>query len=140
MLVMRLLTQHFPHSCFGLFLLPMLIVMQPVRAQDLEPRSYANTPVGMNFLLLGYFYSDGDVAIDASLPVKNGDVTVHGAETGYVPSLDMWGKSGKFSAMVPYACADGSAKLEGQPQQRDICGLADPSFGGIAWACVAMFP
>jgi len=94
--------------------------------QDLEPRSYANTPVGMNFLLLGYFYSDGDVAFDPSLPVKDGKVTVHGAVTGYVRSLDMWGKSGKLSAILPYACADGSATLAGQPQQRDVCGPADP--------------
>jgi len=37
---------------------------------------------GMNFLLMGYFYSDGDVATDSSLPLKDGKVTVHGAETG----------------------------------------------------------
>jgi len=28
-----------------------------VHAQALEPRSYANTPVGINFLLLGYRYT-----------------------------------------------------------------------------------
>ena len=38
-----------------------------VHAQALEPRSYVNTPVGINFLLLGYGYTDGDVTFDASV-------------------------------------------------------------------------
>ena len=29
-------------------------------AQDLEPRAYTNTPVGLNFLLAGYTYSESD--------------------------------------------------------------------------------
>ncbi len=33
-------------------------------AQDLEPRSYANTPVGINFLIAGYSYLQGGVATD----------------------------------------------------------------------------
>jgi hypothetical protein len=28
------------------------------RAQDLEPRAYVNTPVGINFLIAGYAYSE----------------------------------------------------------------------------------
>jgi hypothetical protein len=38
-------------------------------AQDLEPRSYVNTPVGMNFLVAGYAYTTGGVALDASVPL-----------------------------------------------------------------------
>lgn len=126
MLAMRMLLHHFARRRICLFVLPVLTVIQTGQAQDLEPRSYANTPVGMNFLLMGYFYSDGNVATDPSLPLKDGKVTVHGADAGYARSLDMWGKSGKIAALLPYACADGSAKLAGQPGQRDICGLADP--------------
>jgi hypothetical protein len=35
-------------------------------AQELEPRSYANTPVGLNFLLAGYGYTQGKLAFDPS--------------------------------------------------------------------------
>jgi hypothetical protein len=38
-------------------------------AQDLEPRAYANTPVGLNFLILGYGHSHGDVSFDSSAPI-----------------------------------------------------------------------
>ena len=123
---MRMPTRHTRPRRVGPFLLPMLILMQSVGAQDLEPRSYTNTPVGMNFLLFGYFYSDGDVATDPSAPLKDGQVTVHGGVTGYVRSLDLWGKSAKLAVVLPYACADGKAKLAGRPGQRDVCGLADP--------------
>jgi len=126
MLLAHSLTLRVPRHRVGLLVLAPMFLMQTAWGQDLEPRSYANTPVGMNFLLFGYFYSDGDVAIDPSLPVKDGNVTVHGEVIGYVRSLDMRGKSGKLSAILPYACADGSAKLAGQPEQRDVCGPTDP--------------
>ena len=109
--------------------LRLCLVLAPIRilwAQDLEPRSYANTPVGMNFLLVGYAYSDGDVAFDPSAPLEDGNVELHGPVVGYARSLDMWGRSGKLAALLPYACADGSATVAGQPAQRDICGFADP--------------
>ena len=32
--------------------------------QDLEPRAYSNTPIGLNFLLTGYTYTEGGVAVD----------------------------------------------------------------------------
>jgi hypothetical protein len=104
----------------------MFIPVPMACAQDLEPRSYTNTPVGMNFLLAGYAYSDGDVAFDPSAPLEDGDVTLQGYVFAYARSLDRWGKSGKVSAILPYACADGSATFAGQPGERDTCGFAGP--------------
>ena len=40
-----------------------------VRAQDLEPRAYVNTPVGLNFLIAGYAYSQGGLSTDPALPI-----------------------------------------------------------------------
>ena len=36
-------------------------------AQDLEPRSYSNSPTGLNFVLLGYGYTTGSVLTDPAL-------------------------------------------------------------------------
>lgn len=41
--------------------------------QEIEPRTYANTPVGMNFTALAYSYSSGNVSMDPSLPIENLD-------------------------------------------------------------------
>jgi hypothetical protein len=61
----------------------LLVCAASARAQNLEPRAYANTPIGMSFAIAGYAYSNGDVATDASLPLANAKVQVH---TGFSPS------------------------------------------------------
>jgi hypothetical protein len=37
----------------------IMVPGRSVHAQALEPRSYVNTPVGINFLLLGYGFTQG---------------------------------------------------------------------------------
>jgi hypothetical protein len=97
-----------------------------VSAQDLEPRAYVNTPVGLNFLLAGYGYLAGGVAIDPSLPLQNADLQVHSALLAYARALNVWGKSGKVDVVVPYAWLSGTAELAGQPREREVSGLVDP--------------
>ena len=95
-------------------------------AQDLEPRAYTNTPVGLNFLLVGYGYTKGDVAFDASSPIKDAELTVNGAVLAYARSLDVWGRAGKLDMVLPFASLNGTAKVFGEPVERQISGLGDP--------------
>lgn len=99
-----------------------------IQAQELEPRLYTNTPIGMNFILLGYGYSQGTVLTDASVPLENGSVKVHGPVVGYARSINLGGMSGKIDGVLSYVCASGSAELAGEPMERDVCGLIDPRF------------
>ncbi len=39
--------------------------------------------------------------------------------------LDLWGKSTKFDAIVPYTWLSGSAEVAGQPLERNVSGFAD---------------
>jgi hypothetical protein len=39
-------------------------------AQDLEPRTYTNTPVGLNFFIASYAYTSGGVATDPTIPLE----------------------------------------------------------------------
>jgi hypothetical protein len=96
-------------------------------AQSLEPRAYSNTPVGMNFLLLGYAYQQGDVLLDPSVPVKDVHVEVHSAALAYARSLNVWGKSGKIDVIVPYARLSGTGKVEEEGRSRKVSGFADPA-------------
>ena len=95
-------------------------------AQDLEPRAYANTPVGINFLVLGYAYTHGDVAFDSSAPIKDAELTVHTAYLAYARSLDLWGHAGKLEAVLPWSELKGTAKVFDQPRDREVSGLGDP--------------
>jgi hypothetical protein len=101
-------------------------VSAETHAQDLEPRAYANTPVGMNFLIAGYAYSKGTVGTDASVPITDTDIELDSAVLAYVRTLDLWGRSGKFDVILPYTWAFGRAKLAGQEHKREVSGLGDP--------------
>src|SRR5262249_40049937 len=104
--------------------LVVLAVVAPdgARAQALEPRSYVNTPTGLNFLLLGYSYVNGEVGVDESSPIKDTKVEVHAGLLAYARSLDVWGMSGKVLAVLPFAEASGHATVAGLTKDRDVFG------------------
>ena len=93
------------------------------KAQDAEPRSYSNTPVGLNFLIAGALYSQGKLAFDPDLSVA--DANFH-SETGllaYIRSFDIAGQSAKFDVIVPASSFLARGLVDGQPQQREMAGL-----------------
>jgi hypothetical protein len=104
------------------------LVPRAAGAQDLEPRSYANTPVGINFLLTGYAYQQGDIATDAALPLEDAKVNVHSAFLAYARSFGLFGTSAKVDVIVPYSWLDGLASFRGNPEKRIVDGFADPRF------------
>ena len=95
-------------------------------AQELEPRAFANTPVGLNFLIGAYAYSKGTVGTDPSVPLTDTEVKLNSAVVAYVRTLDLWGRSGKVDLIIPYTWADGSAKLAGEGRTRKVSGFNDP--------------
>jgi hypothetical protein len=97
-------------------------------AQEMEPRSYSNAPVGLNFLIAGYAYTRGGLAFDTSVPVTNPDLTTSSAVLAYGRVLDLWGKSAKLNVIVPYSDLSGTADFAGQPVEREVSGFADPLF------------
>ena len=98
------------------------------QAQEIEPRAYSNAPLGMNFVIAGYAYTQGAVPFDASLPVKNAQLKTSNAVLAYARVFDVWGQSGKFDAIVPYTGLSGTAEVAGQPFERNVTGFADPRF------------
>lgn len=98
------------------------------QAQEIEPRAYSNAPLGMNFAIAGYAYTQGAVPFDASLPVKNAQLKTSNAVLAYARVFEVWGQSGKFDAIVPYTGLSGTAEVAGQPFERNVTGFADPRF------------
>lgn len=98
------------------------------QAQEIEPRAYSNAPIGVNFAIAGYAYTQGAVPFDASLPVKNAQLKTSNAVLAYARVFDVWGQSGKFDAIVPYTGLSGTAEVAGQPFERNVTGFADPRF------------
>jgi hypothetical protein len=98
----------------------------PLSAQEIEPRTYSNTPVGLNFAVAGYGYSEGGVAMDPTVPLENAQLSIHGTTLAYARTFPVAGQSAKFDVAVPYAWLSGTADLAGAPVERKVSGLGDP--------------
>ena len=98
-----------------------------LRAQELEPRAYVNTPVGMNFLLLGAGYSQGSLLFDPSVPIQGAEAKVGLGLLGYVRSIAVAGKSAKIGLALPYARLNATGYVYGAYHERKVSGLADPA-------------
>lgn len=109
-------------------IIALLFMAPQALAGEIEPRAYINTPVGINFLLAGYAYSDGGLLTSSSSPIKDADLKIHSYVLAYARSLDVWGKSGKFDVILPYSQLSGSAMVAGQEHERNVSGLIDPRF------------
>jgi hypothetical protein len=108
--------------------LTLLFAPMLATAQSLEPRAYANLPVGLNFLLAGYAHTQGDVAFDASVPLQDGRTRVHALPVGYVRSLDVLGNAGNIALLLPIVRMTATASLDGATEaRREVSGLADPT-------------
>lgn len=96
------------------------------RAQEMEPRSYSNAPVGLNFLIAGYAYTSGGIAFDTSLPLTNPDLKTSSTVLAYGRVLDLWGNSAKLNVILPFTDLNGTADFAGRQLDRDVSGFADP--------------
>jgi len=99
-----------------------------VQAQSLEPRAYSNSPIGLNFLLVGYQNSTGALELDPSLPIEDASAEVDSGYIGYVRTLDVAGNSAKLGILLPYASVQANGIINGVSRAREVDGLADPSF------------
>jgi len=83
----------------------LLILLSPVNGQDLEPRTYSISPVGVNITLFSYSYPSGDVEFDPSLPIEDVKAKLNILTLGYFKSLNFFGRSANISGLVPIPMA-----------------------------------
>ncbi|MFZ5570220.1 MAG: transporter [Thermodesulfobacteriota bacterium] len=116
--------------CRRLYILPAMLFFLAATAAagagEIEPRAYANTPVGINFLILGYSVSEGGLSTEASSPIKDARLRIHSSVLACARSLDVWGKSGKIDLILPYSRLSGTATVKGLPAERNVGGFHDP--------------
>lgn len=114
------------HPGRSLTAIAFMVLASHTKAGEIEPRSYVNTPVDINFLLAGYGYSDGGLSTASSLPIEDAEIKMHSGVLAYVRTLDVWGNSAKIDVILPYSKLSGTARLASQAQQRNVSGLNDP--------------
>jgi len=114
--------------CVAFGIITTVLIVANAKAQDAEPRSYTNTPVGLNFLIAGYLYSEGKIAFDPSSSITDAQFHSHTGVLAYARSLDVGGKSAKFDVILPYSSFSAHGVVDGQPRTREMSGLGDPRF------------
>ena len=112
-------------SIIKLFRILLLVIglIQASSAQSLEPRLYSNVPTDLNFLVVGYAYSNG--ALPSNSALKDPELEIHSSFLAYARGVDIAGHSSKIDIIVPSACLDGTAIYNGDPVSRNVCGLGD---------------
>ncbi len=68
------------------------------------------------------------MSFDPAVPITDANLNTSNAVLAYATVLDLWGKSGKFDAIVPYTWLSGTAKHQGEPVERTVDGFARPAF------------
>ncbi len=96
-------------AAFFLLTVVFLIITVPLalppraQAQELEPRTFSNAPVNLNFAAIAYAYSAGNVALDPSLPIEGLKASINTIGLRYVRTLDFFGVTSKAKFLLPVA-------------------------------------
>jgi hypothetical protein len=83
-------------------------------AQEIEPRSYSNAPIGVNFIGFGVAQA------------RSTTYTMSSEILGYTHIFNVAGQSAKINLVIPYAEFTGSASYGGNILSGQTDGLTDP--------------
>ncbi len=109
-----------------LFLLSALAFACGVNAQELEPRSFNNIPVGQTFASIGVGRSEGDLSPTPSSPLQDAELQIDVAAFGLSHTFALAGDSAKFDMVSTRMCYEGSAIFRGEYVEGRRCEYGDP--------------
>ncbi len=107
--------------------LALLLLARPGQAQDIEPRRWSHLPIGANFAGAAYAYTTGDISLDPTLRIENGEFDLHTIGLKYIRSFPLLGKSARVDLLQPYQFGEWTGVLNGTPARVTRNGLADSS-------------
>src|SRR4051812_25971822 len=105
-----------------------LLAAARASTQDMEPRSYSASPVGFNFLAIGYTWLTGGVVGDSTLPISDIQADVGSLAAGAGRTFNLFGDLGLVTATLPYSLANVTGKVFEQNAEARRSGLADARF------------
>jgi hypothetical protein len=113
---------------FRILLIASLALLVPpgfLKAQELEPRAYASSPIGFGAVLLAYSRLDGGIVFEPTVPIENVDAGINNVAAGYFKSFGLFGRSANVSAVLPYVWGRLSGDVGGTASEITRSGLAD---------------
>jgi hypothetical protein len=99
--------------------------VSPAAAQDLDPKAYSASPVGVTFVVASVLRSTGTVLTDPTLPVTDIKAKIVMPLVAWGHAFGLAGKLALISAAVPYAWGDVSGNVAEEARSVSRTGLAD---------------
>jgi hypothetical protein len=103
-----------------------LLLAVPLAAQELEPRTLQNAPIGVNFAVVATGYSRGNLLFDPTLPIEDAQANVWSAAVGFARAINLFGRSGRIGVGVPLVTGQWTGSLAGIDTATSRTGMADP--------------
>lgn len=107
-------------------LLGMVFFSTVSKAQDLEPRSYYNLPVGETFMAMALARAEGDLAPAPSSPIEDLELRIDVLGVGIARTFALAGSSAKVDFLGARTCYEGSAIFQGEFTEGRRCEYGDP--------------
>jgi hypothetical protein len=103
----------------------LVLISAAARGQELEPRAYSPSPVGVNFLVANVTHLRGETLTDPSLPIKNVQADIDLYVLGYVRTFGLAGRGASLGFVVPYARGEVSGDVFEQSRAVHRSGIGD---------------
>ncbi len=113
-------------SMAGVVLLLLLGGLRPARAQQLEPRAYSPSPVGLNIIGVAGLYTTGGIVTDPTSPIQNLQARVSGLAPYYARTFGVLGRQASITVVTPIAEAKAHGDVLGTGRSIDRTGVLDP--------------
>ena len=110
----------------------VMATSSPAQAQKSEPRAYSNTPIGVNFITLGYAWSNGNVLLDPALPIEDLDADMHVGIFQLSHAFSLFGDNAKIKFAIPWLTGDWEGTLADIPEAQKEQGVGD-AWLGVDW-------
>jgi len=103
-----------PAPCLAAFLSACLALPAGfARSQELEPRSYAASPVGLNLAVAGFARSSGEVLPDPSAPIEDIEARIDAALLGYARTFGIFNRTSSIAVVAPFVSGEISGLVGG---------------------------
>jgi hypothetical protein len=112
----------------GLAAILTVVAAGPLAAQELEPRAYAPSPVGITIFGLGAGRSSGELLFDPTIPVTDGHGTVNSAFVSIGRLVGIAGRPVAVGMALPLVWGNATGLIDGVAARADRSGLADLKF------------
>lgn len=109
----------------GIVLVAALAAAPPARSQEMEPRAFTPSPVGVDFYLVGYARSTGGILTDPSLPVDDVEATVNAGVLGYGRTFGFFGHLANLGFVQPWVSGHFTGTLDGEDAEASRSGNGD---------------